>query len=103
MSDYLENVRRYVPGADEEVVQAIVKYLGIALRNRDSSLVSCSDRSELDRVRDGFCRKKLGLEKAVADEAIEAVCQRMSQDRNKDRVTFYYLVADRTGTLKKLS
>jgi hypothetical protein len=103
MSEYLEDVRTYVPNADAAVVERIVKYLGIALRNRDSSLVSCSDRSELERVRDGFCRKKLGLEKAIADQAIEAVCQRMSEERNKHRVTFYYLIADRTGTLGKLS
>ena len=103
MSEYLENVRRYVPNAEEAAVERIVKYLGIALRNRDSSLVSCSDRSELDRVRDGYCRKKLGLEKAVAEEAIEAVCQHMSEDRNKHRVTFYYLLADRTGRLGKLT
>jgi hypothetical protein len=41
-------------------VDKIVKHLGIALRSRDSSLVSCSDPSELDRVREKWCEKKLG-------------------------------------------
>ena len=102
MSDYLEGVRRYAPDATQECVDAIVKYLGIALRNRDSSLVSCSDPKELARVRDNFCKKKLGLEKAVADKAVQEVCAQMAEDRNKHRVTFYYLVAEKTGTISKL-
>ena len=102
MSDYIEDVRRYAPDADEGAVSTIVKYLGIALQGKDSALVSCSDPGELARVRDGFCRKKLGLEAAVADAAIEAACQTMSGERNKHRVTFYYLVAQETGTLDRL-
>ena len=43
MSEYLADVRRYDAGADEAVVGKIVKHLGIALRNRDSSLVSATD------------------------------------------------------------
>ena len=102
MSEYIEDVRRYAPDADDAAVNTIVKYLGIALRNRDSSLVSCSDPGELARVRDGFCRKKLGLETAVADAALTAVCERMRGDRNKNRVTFYYLVAEHAGALSRL-
>ena len=102
MSDYIEDVRKYVPEADEGAVATIVKYLGIALQGRDSSLVSCSDPDELARVRDRFCKKKLGLEKAVADDAIAAACETMSGERHKHRVTFYYLVAEHSGTLSKL-
>ena len=60
MSDYLADVQRYDAGADPDTVAKIVKHLGIALRNRDSSLVSCTDPSELDRVREKWCEKKLG-------------------------------------------
>ena len=102
MSEYIENVRKYAPDADEGAVNTIVKYLGIALQNRDSSLVSCSDPDELARVRDRYCKKKLGLEMTVADDAIKATCEKMSQERNKHRVTFYYLVAEHSGTLSKL-
>lgn len=103
MSEYLEGVRAYVADAAPESVDAIVKYLGIALRNRDSSLVSCSDPKELARVRDNFCKKRLGLEKAVADKAIQDVCAQMAGERNKHRVTFYYLVAEKTGTVSRLA
>ena len=46
---YLADVQRYDAAVDETAVAGIVKHLGIALRNRDSSLVSCSDKSERAR------------------------------------------------------
>ena len=103
MSDYIEDVRRYDSGADEEVVAKIVKHLGIALRGRDSSLVSCSDTSELDRVREKWSVKKLGeTDVAACDDVIGKVCEAMSGDRSKSRVTFYYLVAKHHGKLGSL-
>jgi len=103
MSEYLEDVQRYDAGADAGVVDKIVKHLGIALRSRDSSLVSCSDPSELDRVREKWCEKKFGsTNKAAADEIIAKVCEEMKGDRNKNRVTFYYLVAKYMGKLSEL-
>ena len=44
--DHAAAVKKYVPGADDKTIGAIVKHLGIALRNRDSSLVSCSDPND---------------------------------------------------------
>lgn len=58
MADHLEAVRKYASDANEEIVGKIEKHLGIALRSRDGSLVSCSDQSELDRVRESWCKKK---------------------------------------------
>lgn len=99
--DWLADVRKYVADADEKVVGAIVKYLGIALRNRDSSLVSFSDKKETDRVRTNYLKKKLGLtqDNATLDAAIAAVGERMKADRTKNRVTVYYLLADHFGVL----
>ncbi len=104
MADYLADVRKYDSGASEETVQKIVKHLGIALRNRDSSLVSCSDPKELARVRDGWCKKKLALTDSneKIDELIEKVCGILKADRSKSRVTFYYLVAKEVGKLGTL-
>ncbi|MEP7454721.1 DUF2853 family protein [Phyllobacterium sp. SB3] len=103
MSDYLTDVRHYDAAADEAIVAKIVKHLGIALRNRDSSLVSCSDPEELARVRTNWVEKKLGLtDAAKADAAIEAVCATMKEDRTKSRVTFYYLTAKSLGALGSL-
>ncbi|MHA4838349.1 DUF2853 family protein [Sphingopyxis sp. MSC1_008] len=99
--DWLADVRKYVADADENVVSAIVKYLGIALRNRDSSLVSFSDTKETDRVRENFLKKKLGLtdDDATLDAAIAGVGERMKEDRTKNRVTVYYLLAQHFGLL----
>ncbi len=104
MSDYLADVQRYDAGADADIVQKIVKHLGIALRNRDSSLVSCSDSKELGRVREKWCGKKLGHtdDDAKCDEIINKVCETMKGDRQKNRVTFYYLVAKHLGQLGDL-
>ena len=102
MSDYLEDVKRYDSGASEDTVGKIVKHLGIALRSRDASLVSCSDQAELDRVMEKWCGKKLGLDEAAGSEIVSKVCQEMSADRSKERVTFYYLVAKHAGKLGDL-
>ena len=103
MSDYLSDVQRYDAGADADVVQKIVKHLGIAMQSKDAALVSCSDRSELDRVREKWCVKKLGtVDAGVADAVIAKVCETMQGDRRKHRVTFYYLVAKEMGRLGEL-
>ncbi len=102
ISQYLDNLKTYEPNPNEKAVETIVKYLGIALRSRDASLVSCSDDKELARVREGFCTKKLGLDEARAAEVVKKVCEIMKGERNKHRVTFYYLVARESGTLDKL-
>lgn len=95
MTDYAANVKKYAPKADDAVIAAIVKHLGIALRSKDASLVSCSDPEELKRVHDGWCKKKLQLtDDAAIDAAIKLVCGTMKGENHKSRVTFYYLVAD---------
>ncbi len=103
MSDYLADVQRYDAGANADIVQKIVKHLGIALQSKDASLVSCTDQAELDRVREKWCMKKLAAtDGAACDATIQKVCTQMSADRNKQRVTFYYLVAKHMGKLSSL-
>lgn len=100
MADYLTDVRKYDALADAATVDRIVKYLGVALHNRDSALVACTDKSERDRVRERWCEKKFGFtDAAKADTIIELVCETMARDSSKSRVTFYYLVAKHLGTL----
>ena len=42
-SEYAENIKKYTNGYNQAAAEKIVGHLGIALRSRDSSLVSCSD------------------------------------------------------------
>ena len=99
--DWLTDIRKYVADADEAVVSAIVRYCGIALQSRDSSLVAMSDKNERETVRENYLKKKLGLvhSDAELDEAVLAVGERMKEDRTKNRVTVYYLLAEHFGLL----
>ena len=100
-TDWAADVKRYVPDADDSIIAGIVRYCGIALRTRDASLVSFSDKVETDRVRTNFCKKKLALEDPddVIDAAIAKVGERMSDTRTRHRVTVYYLLAEHFGKL----
>jgi hypothetical protein len=102
--NYSDDVARYASPVDDAAVAGIVKHLGIALRTFDASLVSCSDKEELDRVRESWLKKKLALtdDDAALDASIAAVCNTMKEDRNKARVTFYYLLAQHYGKLDSL-
>lgn len=99
-SDYFDDVQKYAGECNEAAVAGIVKYLGIALYKKDSSLVSGSDPKELERVRNNFLIKKLGLSEADGlDEAIAAVMAAMKGDSTKQRVTVYYMLAKHYGKL----
>jgi outer membrane protein OmpA-like peptidoglycan-associated protein len=99
--DWSIDVKKYVPNADDGVIAAIVRYCGIALRNRDSSLVSFTDPEETARVRENYLKKKLGLTEpdSVLDAAIAKVGEVMSADTTRNRVTVYYLLAQAFGKL----
>ena len=96
---YYEKVKVYDARASKTVVENIVKYCGVSLKSRDSSLVACSDESELKTVANGFVTKKLGIKEGQM-ELVKSVCEQMKDTRLKSRVTFYYLTAKKA---KKLS
>lgn len=100
-TDWAADVKRYVPDADDRVIAKIVSYCGIALRTRDASMVSFTDTTETDRVREKYCKKKLALEDSdeVIDAAIAKVGERMSDTNYRNRVTVYYLLAEHFGKL----
>ena len=102
MTDHVADIKTYTTNVNEAAVATIVKYCGIALQRADSSLVSATDPKELATVRDGFAAKKLGLSAEAADAGIKAVVAKMHAARQKSRVTFYYLLAEATGTMAKL-
>lgn len=99
--DWAINVRKYAPDAEDAAIAGIVRYCGIALRKPDSALVSFTDAKETARVRQNYCRKKLGLDHddAHIDAAIARVGERMRDDSTRNRVTVYYLLADEFGKL----
>ncbi len=99
--DYGADVKKYAQKFDEDAVAGIVRHCGIALRSADASLVGCSQPAELERVRESFLKKKLGLTDSdeELDKAIAEICEKMSASRQKQRVTFYYLLAEKYNKL----
>lgn len=102
--DYTTDIRSYTTSIEQKAVDGIVRFLGIALKSRDSSHVSCSSKDELNRVRESFLKRKLKMteEDAALDGRIKEVCDRMKADNSKHRVTFYYLLAEKAGKLGDL-
>lgn len=101
MSDARETVLAYVPDADLDVVDAMVRTYRLVLSNRDAALVSASDPEELKTVRENFLKKKLGLTESDADldQAIADVLAAMKDGKANPRLAVYYLLADKYGKL----
>ncbi|KRB46020.1 MULTISPECIES: DUF2853 family protein [unclassified Terrabacter] len=99
--DWAADVRKYAPDADDAAIKGIVRHCGIALQKRDSALVAFTDKAETDRVRDGFMKKKLALTDSDADldASLAEVGQVLKGDHTKNRVTVYYLLAEKYGKL----
>ena len=87
-------------GLEDTFIQKVTVGLGPSIYNKDAETVSCSDASELARVRENFLKKKLGLtqEDEKLDAAIKEVCEKLgSSNRNKYRALFYALLAKKFG------
>lgn len=95
---YYDKVKAFDAKASRAVVQNIVDYCGASLKSRDSSLVACTDESELRTVANGFVTKKLGIKDGQMD-LVKSVCEQMKDQRLKSRVTFYYLTAKKARKL----
>ena len=100
-TDWSEDVKKHVPDADDRAIAGIIRHCGIALQSRDASLVSFTDKSELERVREKFLKKKLGLSMSddELDGASATIGDKLKDVRNKNRVTVYYMLADHFGKL----
>jgi hypothetical protein len=82
-------------GLTDDLITKVTVGLGPSIHKKDAETVSCSDESELDRVKQNYLIKKLGCEDSPQlDEAIKDVCAKMgSSNRNKYRALFYALLA----------
>ncbi len=86
-------------GLSDELITGVAKSLGPSIYLGDASLVSGSDQSELDRVKNNFLIKKLGLtDGAPLDAAVKSVMDTMgSSNRSKYRALVYSLLAKHFG------
>lgn len=84
---------------DEALLEKVTKSLGPTIYNTDTSKVSCSDKSELETVKNNFLIKKLGMtDGPKLDAALQKACETLgSSNRNKLRAIFYYLLVKDLG------
>lgn len=83
---------------NEPILRKVAKGLGPSLYSRDSNLVASSDPKELERIKQNFIAKKLGVEGAKADKAIAKAIDKIGKsNRQKMRAVFYYLLVRGLG------
>lgn len=94
-----EEAARLGWSVDTELLTKVAKGLGPSIYNEDSSTVASSDKDEISRVKDNFLKGKLGCtDEAAMDQAIAEVIEAFgSSNRNKYRILFYYLLAEKLG------
>lgn len=106
MSKFDEKVQMYKADVaklglkvSDDLLTKVAKSLGPSIYLGDASLVSGSDQAELDRVKNNFLIKKLGLKDGPnLDKAIaEAVQEMGTGNRNKHRAIFYSLLVMKLG------
>ncbi len=87
-----------VSNIDHDTLDGYVNSLKSMVDNKDATLVSGTDESELETVRRNFVEKKLGItDRDKAMSAINNVTEKMSSIRMKSRPAFYYLVKQELG------
>ncbi len=100
IAKYADEFKKMNIDFDMDFLTKVTVGLGPSIYNSDSSTVSCSDESELQRVVDNYLVKKLGC-KESADKmmaAVKEVCEQLgTSNRNKYRAMFYYLLAKKFG------
>lgn len=84
---------------DMDLLTKVTIGCGPSIYNADAETVSGSDKAELERVKDSYLVKKLGLtDGPELMEAIDAVIEKYGRsNRNKYRPVVYYMLATHFG------
>ena len=100
-TDWIADVKKYAPQADDAVLENMLKTYRLTLSNPDNALVSFSDAGERKTVRENFLKKKLGLTDSdeALDAAIKEVGAQMKDGTRTGRLAVYYLLAEKFGKL----
>ncbi|PZU92778.1 MAG: DUF2853 domain-containing protein [Chelatococcus sp.] len=98
--DHLADVKKFArKPLNEAAFAGMAKAYALVMSKPDTRYVACSDPAEIERVRENFLKKKLGLTGGDLDGSIKSVCEHMKADKTKSRLTFYYLLAEEHGKL----
>lgn len=83
---------------DADLLTKVAKGLGPSIYNVDASLVSFTDKGEMETVRKNFLGNKLGVtDEATVNAAIDAVAEQMKETKRKQRINVYYLLTKELG------
>jgi small subunit ribosomal protein S1 len=79
---------------DDALLKGVVKALGPAVYRDDASKISAADAVELERVKQNFLVKRLGLpDSAKLDAMLNKALDRMGRsNKNKSRAVLYYIL-----------
>lgn len=104
LQKYIDDIKQYDDTVNEKLIAVLYQSLAGVLGDADAAQVACSDESELATVKKNFIEGKLGItDDEKADAALHAVCEMMKEDRSKNRLTFYYLLAQELRCMGKLT
>ncbi len=96
-ADDLKNKCKMTP--DMALLTKVTIGCGPAIYSADSETVAASDKSELERVKNNFLMKKLGLKDGPQlMEAVNSVIETYGKsERNKYRAVVYYMLTKHFG------
>jgi len=91
----LQNPKKLGLSLDDAFIAKVTKGMGPSIYNADSETIAASDPEELNRVKQNFLIKKLGLKDGPdLDKALEEVITAIGKsNKNKYRVLVYALLA----------
>jgi hypothetical protein len=84
---------------DMDLLRKVTSGLGPSIYNADAETVAATDQAEIDRIKQNFLIKKLGLSEADALDAgiASAIDTYGRADRSKYRAAIYYLLVKHFG------
>jgi hypothetical protein len=91
---YRKELSKIKVKVDDILLKAVVKSLGPAVYRDDASKISAADADELERVKQNFMVKRLGLPNSSKLDAMlnKAIDQMGRSTKNKYRAVLYYII-----------
>ena len=91
---YKKELSRIKVKVDDVLLKAVVKSLGPAVYRQDASMISAADADELERVKQNFMVRRLGLTDTPKLEVLlnKALDQMGPSKATKHRAVLYYII-----------
>ena len=91
---YKKELSRIKVKVDDVLLKAVVKSLGPAVYREDASMISAADADELERVKQNFMVRRLGLtDSPKLETMLNKAIDRMGRSKgNKHRAVLYYII-----------